>query len=180
MSDYNPHQERTFQDPHDPGSPAPPSGSPGRRPRQGRQPLILVAVALVAAAIGIGTALVFLKGPSATPASSSSAMPAAGGAHVPSSGSAGGGAGALPPLSGGGGQLQLLLNGRVTAISATSITIGGNGPSVTASITSSTKVTGKVTGISGVKVGDQIAVQVSGASPAHLTVNTIQDPGQGP
>jgi hypothetical protein len=56
-------------------------------------------------------------------------------ATAPSASASAGGAGlpALPALSGqGDGQLQLMLTGRVLAISGTSITIGGNGPSVTA------------------------------------------------
>jgi hypothetical protein len=59
----------------------------------------------------------------AATAPSASASASAGGAGLP----------ALPALSGqGDGQLQLMLTGRVLAISGTSITIGGNGPSVTA------------------------------------------------
>jgi hypothetical protein len=63
----------------------------------------------------------------------------------------------------------------VLAISGTSITIGGNGPSVTAAITGSTRVTGTVRGISGVKAGAEVSAQITGTS-GHLTATAIQDP----
>jgi hypothetical protein len=82
----------------------------------------------------------------------------------------------LPALSGqGNGQPQLMLTDRVLAISHTSITIGGNGPSVTAAITRSTKITGAVHGIGGVKAGAEVSAQIIGTS-GHLTATAIQDP----
>lgn len=69
-----------------------------------------------------------------------------------------------------------MLNGKVVAISSTSITLGGNGPNVVAKITSATKVTGNVSSPSGIKVGDQVAAQVSGKSSSSYVADSIQDP----
>ena len=68
-----------------------------------------------------------------------------------------------------------LLTGRVLAVSRTSITIGGAGPSVTAAVTSATTITGSVHGIGGVKAGDQVSAQLTGTA-THLTATAIQDP----
>jgi hypothetical protein len=70
-----------------------------------------------------------------------------------------------------------MLAGRVVAVSPTSITLGGNGPSVTAKITKATQFSGKVHAISGVKAGDQVSAALTGASMTSLTAETIQDPG---
>jgi hypothetical protein len=160
-----------------------------QRRKQRLNPLITAAVAVTAAAIGIALALILLKTPgssaasaSGDPAGSSPGGYSAGG--IPSSGTQGGNGGglpALPPLSGGGGGgLQLMLQGKVLAISSTSITLGGNGPDIVAKITGSTQVTGNVTSVSGIKVGDQVAAEVSGQSSADMTAVQIQDPGQAP
>jgi len=98
----------------------------------------------------------------------------------PSTGGAG--PGALPGLPGNAGgngdeQLRMLLTGRVLAVSRTSVTIGGAGPSVTATVTSTTKFTGHVHGLSSVKVGDEVAAQITG-TPSHLVITTLQDPAQ--
>jgi len=98
------------------------------------------------------------------------------GLHATGGGS--GGLPALPPLNGNGGGLQYMLNGQVSAISATSITLSGSGPSVTAAITSSTQVGGNVTSVSQIKVGDQVTAQVGGKSATALVAMSIQDPGQ--
>lgn len=147
-----------------------------------------MAIAVVAPAVAIGLLLVlaFAGTPSSTAASSDptggdpapAQTYAAGGGG--SGGSAGGGLGALPPLSGDGGGLTYMLNGRVAAISSTSITLAGNGPSVKAAIDGSTRVSGNVTEVSGIKVGDQVTAQVSGQSSTSLVASAIQDPGQGP
>lgn len=68
---------------------------------------------------------------------------------------------------------------QVTAVSSTSITAGGAGHTVTAAVTRSTRITGKVSGISGIKVGDQVSAQIvqnGGAASA----TAIQDPAQPP
>jgi hypothetical protein len=60
-------------------------------------------------------------------------------------------------------------------VSRSTITIGGNGPSITGTLTGATKFTGSVTGAADIKIGDQVAVTLTG-SPTKLTVAIIQDP----
>lgn len=74
-------------------------------------------------------------------------------------------------------QVQVAVTGRVLAVSGTSITIGGAGPSVTAAVTSATTVTGGVRDIGGVKAGDEVSAQLTGTA-AHLTATAIQDPAR--
>jgi hypothetical protein len=129
---------------------------------------VAAAVAVLAAAAGVAAGLFLVKG---TPASM------AGGA-TPSVSSPAGSTGlpALPGLSANGnGQLQMVLTGRVLAVSGTSITIGGDGPSVTAAVTGATTITGTVHGIGGVKVGNEVSAQITGTA-GHLTATAIQDP----
>jgi hypothetical protein len=95
-------------------------------------------------------------------------LPGGGGA-VP-----GGGAGAAP-----GGAGSLFLIGTVTAVSRTSITIGGPGHTVTAAVTGATRVTGKVSGITGIKVGDRVSAQVTHGSTGNVAV-VIADPARLP
>jgi hypothetical protein len=131
---------------------------------------VAAAVAVLAAAAGVAVGLFLVKG---TPVAST-----ADGATPSASAPAGSGTGlpALPGLSGNGnGQLQMLLTGRVLAVSGTSITIGGDGPSVTAAVTSATTITGTVHGIGGVKVGNEVSAQITGTA-SHLTATAIQDP----
>jgi len=141
-------------------------------------PLTLAAVAVAGVTIGVAAVLV---------ADFSSSNPAAGGTPSYSStaqappggnGNTGGGPASLSPVGGNGAAsgLRVMLTGQVTAVSATSITIGGNGPSVTAKVTRATAFSGQVHGIAGVKVGDQVSVTLTGSSPGSLTVTTIQDP----
>jgi len=130
------------------------------------------AVAVLAAAAGVAAGLFLVRG---TPAAS-----AAGGAtpnvSAPASPGTSTGLPGLPGLSGNGnGQLRMVLTGRVVAVSGTSITIGGDGPSVTAAVTSATTITGTVHGIGGVKVGDEVSAQITGTA-SHLTATAIQDP----
>lgn len=118
------------------------------------------------------------------------AAPAAGSAPSasPSAPSAGGGSRTLlPPGSGGGsipsagpGQsVHLMIGGPVTAVSATSVSIGSGSRSVTAAVTRATVVTGNVHAIGGVKVGDQVSAQLSGGA-GKLTVVSLQDPASQP
>ena len=139
-----------------------PGGAPGFSVRAAS------AVALLAAAAGVAAGFFLVRG---TPAASTAGQlrPSA---PAPS---ASGGTG-LPGLPGNGkGQLQMILTGRVLAVSGTSITIGGDGPSVTAAVTSATKVTGTARGIGGVKVGDEVSAQLTGTA-SHLVATAIQDP----
>jgi hypothetical protein len=134
------------------------------------------AVAVLAAAAGVGAGLLIKGTPTASAAGAATPSATAPGGTAP--GGSGASMPALPgPAENGNGQVQIILTGRVQAVSATSITIGGSGPSVTAAVTSATKVTGAVRGIAGVKAGDRVAAQVSG-TPGHLVATAIQDPVQ--
>jgi len=143
---------------------------------RGVRPLALAAVAVVALGAGVGVAL-------AVRGLDNSASPsAASGRQQPNV--APGGGGAVPgggTAPGGGNRVtQMFVAGPVTAVSAASITIGG-GPSqsVTAAVTSSTKVTGQVSSIGAVKVGDDVSAQIT-VSGGRDTATAIQDPAQAP
>lgn len=131
-------------------------------------------IAVVAAAIGAGLALTIINWPSASP--TAAAAPSASASPAPGTGNGSIGNGIA--LGGGaGGTRYILLAGKVTAVSSTSITLGGSGPSVTAAVTSSTKVTGRVSSISGVKVSDEVSAQLTETGTgAKMTVMSIQDP----
>ena len=130
------------------------------------------AVAVLAAAAGVAAGLFLVKD---APAASSAGV-ATPSASASASASSSTGLPGLPGLSGNGnGQLQMILTGRVLGVSATAITIGGNGPSVTAAVTSATTITGTAHGIGGVKVGDEVSAQITGTA-SHLTATAIQDP----
>jgi hypothetical protein len=138
---------------------------------------VAVAVAIVAAAAGVAAGFFLIRG---VPAASAAGQATPSASASPSAGR-GGGPRALPGLpglpggAGGNGQLRMLLTGRVLAVSGTSVTIGGTGPSVTAAITGATTITGRAHGIGGVKVGDEVAAQITG-TPSHLVTTTLQDP----
>jgi hypothetical protein len=144
---------------------------------------VLVAVAVMAAIAGAAAGFFLIRGASAASAAGGATPSVSAPASVPASApaSSGGGAGTgLPGLPGnasGNGQLRMLLTGRVLAVSGTSITIGGAGPSVTASVSSATKITGRAHAIAGVKVGDEVAAQITG-TPGHLVISTLQDPAK--
>jgi hypothetical protein len=70
-----------------------------------------------------------------------------------------------------------MLTGRVLAVSDNSITIGGNGHSVTAAVTKATTITGTVRDIGGIKVGAEVSAQITG-TPGNLAVTAIQDPAR--
>ena len=133
---------------------------------------VAAAVAVLAAAAGVAAGVFLIKGaPTATAAQGARATPSASSSQVGSAGLP-----ALPALSAdGNGQLQMMLTGRVLAVSDRSITIGGNGPDVTAAITRSTKITGAVSRISAVKAGAEISAQITDTG-GHLTATEIQDP----
>ena len=69
--------------------------------------------------------------------------------------------------------------GAVTAVSGSSITIGGPGHTITATVTSATRVTGKVTGLGGIKVGDHVSAQLT-QDGGRVTAVAIADPAQAP
>lgn len=96
---------------------------------------------------------------------------------APAPGASGGATRAAGAPGAGSGNLPMNLGGKVLAVSGTSITIGlSNGQSgITAAVTRSTKVTGKVTSISSIRVGDDVSAQVT-RTGNDLTVTAIQDP----
>jgi hypothetical protein len=156
-------------------------GMPGGGQARRRFPTTLAVIAVVAVVAGAGIALglqVFgspaASAPSSQPSTLAPLQPGAGG--QPGSGGQAGPNGGFP---GGGGVAHAFLIGKVVKVSSTSITLGGPGRSITASITSSTRITGKVSAISGIKVGDQVSAQITEGNGSP-TVAAIQDPAQSP
>jgi len=168
-----------------PGAAPPwPGGPPGAAraggPRRGRgRALAIAAVAVVALGAGAGITAALSQGLSSSPVSVSptTAPPAGqpGGGGVFPGGQGGGPAGG----PGGGATLQMFIGGKVTAVSSTSITISGGTHTVTAAITGATRVTGKVTSIASVKVGDFVSAQIT-QSNGQSTALSIQDPASMP
>ena len=157
------------------GDPPPPPDPPSQRMRKG---LLLVATALIAAAAGflVVTAVHDL---SVNPASASGSPTSSPQGEPPSEGT-GNGTGPLPiPSTGPGRTLRLEVGGKVTAVSASSITLGAHGQSVTAIVTKATTVTGKVASVGGIKVGDLVSAQITGTN-GKLTAVAIQDPASIP
>lgn len=150
-------------------------GTGGRSGKRGGPLASLVAVAVLAAGAGAGLAIA-VTGPSGTPAAATSPSPGRASGVLPG-GPAGGVPGGTSGVPGGGQPAQIFVIGTVTAVSATSITIGGNGPPVTAAVTGSTRVTGRVSSIAGIKVGDRVSAQVS-QSGGRMTATAIQYPAQ--
>jgi hypothetical protein len=137
----------------------------------------VAAVAVAAAAVGAGVTV------GVTGAFASSASPSTPSASPPAAAApgAGSGNGFLPPAAGGGsgggagaGE-QMLAAGKVTAVNGTSITIAGNGNSVTAAITSATDFTGSAKSAGSIKVGDLVMIDISVNGSAD-TAASIQDP----
>lgn len=132
-------------------------------------PLMAAALAGIATTCVLLLVLVFLRSTSTASAATTGTT-----AEATASASSNG----LPPLSGSGGGLEYMIRGRVAAVSATSITLAGNGPSITASINGSTRFTGQIMSASGIKVGDEVSAQLSGKSQSSLVASTIDDSGQ--
>jgi hypothetical protein len=130
--------------------------------------VLLVVTAVIAAAVGF-LVVTAVRDVSASPATAS-ATPSA----TPN------GTGALPiPSTGPGQVLHLEIGGTVSAVSPTSITLGAHGQDVTATVTKSTTITGKVRAISGIKAGDLVSAQITGTD-GKLTATAIQDPASIP
>jgi hypothetical protein len=169
--------------------PQPPSYTDPRPPRRRSHPLIVAAVVIAAAVIGVVAAVLIIGRPAGSPAAATTpagSAPAQGsapgsglGSTAPPSGLGSTAPGSGLGLGGGGGAGgNLFLGGRVTAISATSITLTGQGQMFTAAITSSTRFTG-VRGPSGIKAGDLVTVQITGYGSGHPVATGIQDPPAG-
>jgi hypothetical protein len=161
-----------------PGAAPPPGAGGGGPGRGGLRPLALTIVAVAALVVGGAVALVVTRGlgstgsPTATPSSSAPVT-------APSGGNGAGGSGPFGN-SGSGATGQAFIEGPVEAVSSTSITIGGPGRSMTAAVTSATKITGKVTSIGAVKVGDEVSAQITVSGSGQATVTALQDPAQAP
>ncbi len=156
-----------------------PGGGPARR-RFNPTTLAVVAVVAVVAGAGIALGLQLFGSPAASAPSSqpSTLAPLQPGAGAqPGSGGQAGPNGGFP--GGGGGVGHAFLIAKVLKVSATSITLGGPGRSITARVTSSTRITGKASAISGIKVGDQVSAQITEGN-GSATVAAIQDPAQSP
>jgi hypothetical protein len=160
-----------------------PRGGPGAGPPKRVRPATLAIIALAATAIGAGIVLAVddlssYAPPAAAPGNQPSYL--APGQHV-GNGQPGANGGLPGGFSGGGsgGIASLFIIGKVTALTSTSITIGGPGRSITAAVTGSTRVSGKVSSIGGVKVGDQVSAQMT-QSGGKTTATAIQDPAQSP
>jgi hypothetical protein len=141
-----------------------------------RYGVMLVLTAVVAAAAGF-LAVIAVRDLSAHPAAANSVAPA--GAPAPSAGAPAPGAQAPGTVPGRGQAVQLEIGGKVTAVSATSITVAGPDHQVTAAVTSATKVSGRVSSIGGVTAGDEVSLQATGTS-GKLTATAIQDPASLP
>ena len=64
-------------------------------------------------------------------------------------------------------------------MSRTSITVGGPEHTVTAAVTGATRVTGKVSAVTGIKVGDRVSAQITHGGTGNVAV-AIADPAQPP
>lgn len=143
-----------------------PGGQPGPRHRRA---LALTVVAVAALAVGAGGAAAVAQG-----LLHEASAPAAPTAGPPTSAAPGG---VIP--GGSGGTARLFMAGRVLAVSPTSITIGGPAHRVTAAVTTATRITGHVTSIRSVKVGDQVSAQITERSGKAIATS-IQDPARLP
>jgi len=151
--------------PGPPGAARPGAGGP---PRQGGiRPLAVAAVAVVALAAGGGVAALVARGASSSSPATAEPPGSAQQGSVPGNGG----------FPGGGPVGELLLRGSVVAVSSTSITIAGGSHTVTAAVTSATSVTGRVTSIGSVKVGDVVSAQIR-ESGGKATATAIQDPAR--
>lgn len=155
--------------------PAVPPGPPRRGGRWFGPVATMMTVIVVAAAAGAALTMALTGSPAQTPAAASS--PRTPGLTTPDP--IGGGATGGPGGSAGGEASEISMLGTVTAVTRASITIGGSGLSVTATVTSATRITGRVSGIDQVKVGDQVSAQMTQRG-SQVTATTIQDPAEQP
>lgn len=161
----------------------PPAGFPPPPGRRGtRHGWFFAVTAVVAAALAFGVVDFAIREASGSPAASATPSASAptgnGSGSGPSGGTQFGPAGGVPLPS--GAAEHLMIGGKVTAVSATSITLGGGAQTVTAAVTHSTKISGKVTSIGGIKVGDLVSASITGTSGGKLVADAIQDPASLP
>jgi hypothetical protein len=159
------------------GTPPLPPGWPGAdgppRPRWLR-PGVLATVIIAGAVAGAVVAAAVLHDFSSHAASG---QPPALSQQQP--GGNGAPAGTLPGGAQGGSGTGMFVIGTVTAVNGRSITIGGPGHAITATVTSATRVTGKVAGLGGIKVGDHVSAQLT-QDGGRVTAVAIADPAQAP
>jgi len=182
--DHGGWEDEDIPDEDDYPQPEPPWPAAGLQPYRDAPPrrwparygVTLVLTAVIAAAAGF-LAVIAVRDLSARPAAASSVAPASG--RAPSAGAPASGGPAPRTVPGGGQTVQLEIGGKVTAVSATSITVAGPGHQVTAAVTSATKVSGRVSNIGGVRAGDEVSLQAT-ATGGKLTATAIQDPASLP
>ncbi len=164
-----------------PSAVQPPYPDPRGRDRTHRG-VLLAVTAVIAAAAGflVVTAVRDVSASPATASATPSAAPTSSPQSDPPSAGSGNGTGALPiPSTGPGQVLHLEIGGTISAVSPTSITLGAHGQDVTATVTKSTTITGKVHAISGIKAGDLVSAQITGTD-GKLIATAIQDPASIP
>lgn len=157
---------------------------PGGRPPRG---VLWAAAVVVLAVAGIVAGLLASGSSGGSPgASAGSAGTSAPGATSPATSTP-----ASPGSSGQGGSpatstgsrpaigTKIYLNGQVTAVSATSITITDIGPGVTAAITGATRFSGQVHSIRDVHVGYQVSAEILEKN-GRTTVTTLRYPAAHP
>jgi hypothetical protein len=182
--DHGGWEDEDMPDEDDYPQPEPPWPAAGLQPDRDAPPrrwparygVTLVLTAVIAAAAGF-LAVIAVRDLSARPAAANSVAPASG--RAPSAGAPASGGPAPGAVPSRGQTVQLEIGGKVTAVSATSITVAGPDHQVTAAVTSATKVSGRVSGIGGVKVGDEVSLRATGTG-GNLTATAIQDPASLP
>ena len=161
-------EDDDWPDDDEPGLPWPPPRTGGEAQPRRRRLVTLAVIAAAALAVGAGVTVAVTSelSPAAPAAASHSQSP-----HVTGPGGANG--------SRPGGSVQMFIAGPVQAISASSITLGSPGRTVTAAITSATRVSGRVTSPSQIKVGDNVSAQIT-VRNGKSVVTSIQYPAQLP
>jgi hypothetical protein len=163
----------------------------------GVRPLSLFLVALVVCAVSVVVTLWLTNDLSPTASSTTGGLPSAplqsqgappgslptaapspaqspGGGNLPVPG--GGGNGGTPVIGGGGdGGIEMLMVGRVEAVTSDSITIAGSSHTLTVAVTQATQISGRAHSISAIKVGDTVSAQItqSGERPVAAVIEDL-------
>ena len=168
---------------HADGTPPLPPGWPGADgPPRTRwlRPGVLATVIISGAVAGAVVAAAVLhdfSSPAASGQPPALSQQQPGGNGAPAGGTLPGGT--LPGGAQGGPGSGMFVIGTVTAVGGSSITIGGLGHTITATVTGATRVSGKVAGLGGIKVGDQVSAQLTQDGGRIIAV-AIADPAQAP